>query len=184
MSDLNYIVVCDPEPPCEDAPAPPLRDGDVLSAALAMQWEPAGVLLLPVHAPHLPQRWGAGSLASTAYQRHAYGRDGVPFDGARFAKGCPVPVCMPSSEARVEWMARIEIDPPSAAYSPLKLVGEETTHGFLRVSESSVELHSMHLILRGSAIVSGTERCFGAVCLAGACVGVRVLWLALTVLPR
>lgn len=182
MSDLNYVVVHNPGPSLNEA-SPPFREGDVLSAALARQWEPAGVLLLPVHAPHLPQRGGVGSVASTAYQRHEYGGDGVLFDGARFAKGCPAPVCMPSSEARVEWMARVEYTSPEVSGN-LRLVGEETAHGFIRVAEGEARRRPSCEFLRGSALVSGTERCFGAVCLAGACVGVRVLWLALTVLPR
>jgi hypothetical protein len=39
-------------------------------------------------------------------------------------------------------------------------------------------------VLRGSATVRGMEGGYATVCLAGACSGVRVVWFALTVLPR
>ncbi len=176
MNDSTYIVVRDPLPDTCDR----FREGDVLTEAEARQWAPAGVLLLPVHAPSLPQRGAIGSIASTAYQRHVYGSDGVRFDGARFQRGCSVPVCLPSGSARVEWMAGLSFDGDPEA--PLRLAAEETAHGILRVTETYTQLN--HGILRGFATVSGMDRCFGAVCLAGACVGVCVLWLAVTVLPR
>lgn len=178
MNDSTYIVVRDPLPDTCDR----FREGDVLTEAEARQWAPAGVLLLPVHAPSLPQRGAIGSIASTAYQRHVYGSDGVRFDGARFQRGCSVPVCLPSGSARVEWAAMVSFDGDPEA--PLRLAAEETAHGILRVTETGRGPLLADGILRGSATVSGMDRCFGAVCLAGACVGVRVLWLAVTVLPR
>lgn len=191
MNDSTYIVVRDLDP--YDRPdSLPFREGDVLDEARAAQWGPTGVLLLPVHAPSLPQRGAIGSIASTAYQRHVYGSDGVRFDGARFQRGCSVPICLPSGSARVEWMAQLSFDGDEIAL--LRLAAEETAHGILRVTEimpgptdAVLRLTGPLLadgILRGSATVSGMDRCFGAVCLAGACVGVRVLWLAVTVLPR
>lgn len=179
----SYIVVCDPEPLCEGAPAPPFREGDVLDEANARRWEAAGVLLLPVCAANLPQRGATGSVASTAYQRRAYGSDGVPFAGAVFARGCAVPICLPTPVARVEWMAGLSLAHETIS-AQLRLASEESAGGHLRVSEVTTGRGPARDILRGAAIVSGTERCFGAACLAGACAGVRVLWLALTVLPQ
>lgn len=182
MNDPHYIVVQETHE--KTVPYDPgFREGDVVDVARVRQWEPVGLLFLPVHAPHLPQRGAVGSVASTAYQRRDFGAGGVPFEDARFTRGCPLPVCMPSDLARVEWMAKIEFSQPEASGN-LRLVGEETAHGFLRVVEETLGPRSEPDVLRGAAVVAGTARCFGAVCLAGACVGVRVLWIAATVLPR
>lgn len=167
----HFVVVSDPR-----AAENPIPEGEVVVGEMAQGLEVDGVLLLPVDVRQLPQRGAVGAVASTAYQRHAYGR-GVRFDGGALQRGCPVAVCLPTSLALVEWWALVV-----GAQGSLRMASDESPGGHVSIA-GSTSSDVRHGLVRGRAAVRGIPGAYATLCLAGACDGVRVMWLALTVLP-
>lgn len=173
MSRPHYVVVQDRD----------LAEGAILdSEVAAQQVEGRSGIVLP-YSVELATSLGPAS--STAYQRRAYGEDGIAFDGRAPKRGCPFPVYMSAESVRVAWIARVM---NSKDVMDLRLAGAVGSGGISADvgPESIRSLHDRGEIrcIGGTWFVRGLQGHFAVLCLLGCCADLRVLWLAATVLPR
>lgn len=169
----RHVVVAGPR--LADA----LHEGFVSFGAEVARHEADGVLWLPFDEAVAADPVGC----AVAYQRRSYGL-GHRFDTDLPARGCHLPVYFQAPAVLLEWAALVRYEDGAGgqlALAPGVVSPIGLERGEARFVSSPLA-DPGRALLRGAALAHGGQAGgWATVCLSGACTGLRVLWLAMTV---